>query len=73
MINKIIQNRLVNWKFSDAFKYAEDKSAGVTDEELEVIRSLHQAFSNSGWFEGAMGSVVGAAVSYLLSNKESGI
>lgn len=66
MFCKDIQSRLVNWKFSSALQYAEREGSGVTDEEMELIRALSITYGNSGWFEGAMGSIVQAAVAHLL-------
>ena len=54
-------SRLVNWKFESAAQHVENLS--VDDKEL--IKALAVIFSDSGWFEGQMGVIVGRLVNYL--------
>lgn len=68
--------RLINWKFTQA-KVAAEREARlqsaenlITDEEVELIEALHTIFGNVGWFDGALATVVRAAVSTLVGDEE---
>lgn len=44
--------------------------AVVSDEdEHQILLALSETFGNCGWFDGAMGTIVGAAVAWLLREK----
>jgi hypothetical protein len=68
MLDESTINRLYNWKFNQAKdrmgKQAED--VRPTDDEVWVVQALEEAFGDCGWFDGAMGTVVRAAVRSLI-------
>lgn len=66
-MNAQCRNRIENWKFTSAMATYE---AVVSDEdEHQILLALSETFGNCGWFDGAMGTIVGAAVAWLLREK----
>jgi hypothetical protein len=63
MLNMQLQSRLRNWKFSQAQTYIDEN---VENWEKQLINSLASTFGNCGWMDGAMGTIINAAVWFLL-------
>lgn len=68
MLNTDCRNRLYNWKFYQAQSLL-DESA--TEHEEETVRALAATFGNCGWFDGCMGTIVGATVRHLVEGDGS--
>jgi hypothetical protein len=58
--------RLCNWKFNQAQNYLN----GQPEYVRRVVNCLAHTFGNCGWFEGAMGAIVGAALNALFTTDE---
>jgi hypothetical protein len=58
-------DRLINWKFSTAASMLLNASFDSTPRERDIIRALSRSFGDCGWFDGAMGEIVGASVTAL--------
>lgn len=71
MLSTRTVERLGNWKFSQAKVALDDQVQEVpTEEERGLIEALAATFENSGWFEGHLGVIVGAAVDSLIPTTE---
>lgn len=66
MLSDRCKNRLENWKFQSAHWCASTSEA--SESEQAVVEALASAFGNSGWFGGALGVIVEAAVDKLVSS-----
>ena len=67
------RNRLLNWKFRQAWYVISDEGddSPATDEEKEIIHSLAELFVNVGYgLDGAMGNVVDALVQRLVKESD---
>ncbi len=55
-----IDNRLYNWKFSQAAAYLHNKDvlSRLNHDDVAVIRALAIVLSNSGWFDGGLSTLV---------------
>lgn len=65
-LNAHVKDRLVNWKFNQAKTLL--KSGGMseaTTAEHDLVVALAQSFGDSGWFEGDMAIIVGAALTSI--------
>jgi hypothetical protein len=70
MLSSACKNRLENWKFTSALRYAE-RGSRATSAEYETISALSLVFGNSGGFGGTIGAIVAAAVARLLDGYEA--
>lgn len=57
-----LKGRLFNWKFKSALQYLE----GQPDEVRELVEALANTVGNSGWEDGYLGTIIGAAVDKLI-------
>lgn len=62
--NEDLCSRLRSWKFETAYRYATELE--IDKDDLELIKALSDTFGDCGRVDGAMGLIVGAAVSSLL-------
>lgn len=53
---------LYNWKFRSALQYLE----GQPDRVRELVEALANTVGNSGWEDGYLGTIIGAAVDKLI-------
>jgi hypothetical protein len=62
-----VKDRLVNWKFEQAWRRLThgDDSSAPTQEEAEVVQALADMLGDPGWFEGNLGVVIDAALTTL--------
>ena len=57
-----VQDRLQNWKFSQALEAAEN-APELDENDMNLIRALAATFADVGWaLDGVMGTIVGAAL-----------
>lgn len=61
-------NRLVNWKFEDAYKLS--KNLPLAYSQHELILHLATAYGNCGWFKGEVGRLIGSVVNMLCHDLE---
>jgi hypothetical protein len=57
--------RLFNWKFVQAQQYLEGQPQVVRD----LVNALAMTVGNSGWEDGYLGEIIGAAVAHLIGVK----
>jgi hypothetical protein len=62
---------LENWKFHNARHCIEERPEGVTMQEVSLIEALEELVGNSGWFDGALGTVVSVAVEMLTGGPDA--
>lgn len=62
-LNEALQNRLLNWKFTQAFQLVDED---VSEEETELLEALSHVFANIGWFDGALAVIVAQVVDSLV-------
>ena len=67
-LSKDTINRLYNWKFDSALRFAKEQSSLPTSDEILAIKALADTFGNCGWFDGSLGRVVRAAVHDLIGD-----
>lgn len=75
-VSEALASRVLNWKFEQAIRRIMDIPGNVRERpdvahRLDIVMSLNAAFGDSGWFDGDMGTIVGAAVAYVLGGKPS--
>lgn len=60
-------SRLENWKFSSALALLrEDHPEAIAS----VVEALASAYSNCGWFDGSIGTIISRAVQSMLPEDE---
>lgn len=64
-MNDELRGRLANWKFAQAAQHIAEEPEHVREQVL----ALALLFDNIGWFDGAMGVIVGAVVDGLLRDE----
>lgn len=66
-LDENVRGRLENWKFWSAHAALDGQTVTAIPTEVDTIRALSAAFGDCGWFEGHLGCIVSAAVSFLLA------
>jgi hypothetical protein len=66
-LNAVVKDRLLNWKFEQAWQALNMGSdvAEATEAEVATVRALAITFGDPGWFVGSMADIVRAAVWFL--------
>lgn len=74
-LDEFTRDRLENWEFAsarvslDGQLFNDQVGSLATDVEVETVTALADMFGDCGCFEGHLGSVVNAAVLFLLSER----
>ena len=61
-----LKSRLANWKFKDAEKLARSERDFLYPQDHMLIEALSNMLGNSGYFDGDLATIVGAAIDHCL-------
>lgn len=64
------ENRLYNWKFSQALTAAKNQDRLPTTDEILKLKALADTFGNCGWFDGTMATIIQMAVHDLIGDHD---